>query len=95
MTVPNYFQIPSYTTKLWPGHDSETHTHGQGKLYILWRRHKTTEAVAIFQKMTLNMISVDGWMEDLHVYVLFNNILVQWKPAVKISPRAGLEPGTL
>ena len=51
--VPNFFQIPLCTAKLWPGHDSgthtnththtHTHTHGQGKHYmpfrILWRGH--------------------------------------------------------
>ena len=25
--MPNYFQIPSCTAKLWSGHDFETHTH--------------------------------------------------------------------
>ena len=25
--MPNYFQIPLYTAKLWPGHDSGIHKH--------------------------------------------------------------------
>ena len=47
--MPNYFQIPSCTAKLWPGHDSgthtQTHTHTDRVNSICpsavsWRGHK-------------------------------------------------------
>ena len=33
--MPNYFQIPSCTAKLWPGHDSGIHKHTGQTLYAL------------------------------------------------------------